>query len=95
MLEGCGFEVKNIGIDVPSDKFVEAVKDYNADILCMSVLLTTAMTYMKDVILALEYGRIGARRAYISILSCAHLRPVSSVMMPASFLLQQNVAASQ
>ena len=54
MLEGCGFEVKNIGIDVPSEKFVEAVKDYNADILCMSALLTTTMTYMKDVIQALE-----------------------------------------
>ena len=54
MLAGCGFEVKNIGIDVPSDKFVEAVKDYNADILCMSALLTTTMTYMKDVIQALE-----------------------------------------
>ncbi len=54
MLEGCGFEVKNIGIDVPSEKFVEAVKDYHADILCMSALLTTTMTYMKDVIQALE-----------------------------------------
>lgn len=54
MLEGCGFEVKNIGIDVPSDKFVEAVKDFNADILCMSALLTTTMTYMKDVIQALK-----------------------------------------
>lgn len=54
MLEGCGFEVKNIGIDVPSDKFVEAVRDYHADILCMSALLTTTMTYMKDVIQALE-----------------------------------------
>ena len=54
MLEGCGFEVKNIGIDVPSEKFVEAVKDYHADILCMSALLTTTMTYMKDVIKALE-----------------------------------------
>ena len=54
MLEGCGFEVKNIGIDVPSEKFVEAVKDFNADILCMSALLTTTMTYMRDVIKALE-----------------------------------------
>lgn len=54
MLEGCGFEVKNIGIDVPSEKFVEAVKDFNADILCMSALLTTTMTYMSDVIKALE-----------------------------------------
>lgn len=54
MLEGCGFEVINIGIDVPADKFVEAVKEHQADILCMSALLTTTMTYMKEVIDALE-----------------------------------------
>lgn len=54
MLEGSGFEVDNIGIDVPSDKFVEAVKANHADILCMSALLTTTMTYMKDVIKAME-----------------------------------------
>ena len=54
MLEGSGFEVENIGIDVPSDKFVEAVKAYHADILCMSALLTTTMTYMKDVIKAID-----------------------------------------
>lgn len=54
MLEGSGFEVINIGIDVPSDKFVEALKDNHADILCMSALLTTTMTYMKDVIKAVE-----------------------------------------
>ncbi len=54
MLEGSGFEVDNIGIDVPSDKFVEAVKAYHADILCMSALLTTTMTYMKDVIKAID-----------------------------------------
>jgi corrinoid protein of di/trimethylamine methyltransferase len=54
MLEGCGFEVINIGIDVSSEKFVEAVKTNNADILCMSALLTTTMDYMKDVITAIE-----------------------------------------
>ena len=58
MLEGSGFEVENIGIDVPSDKFVEAVRSCHADILCMSALLTTllttTMTYMKDVIKAVE-----------------------------------------
>ncbi|MDO4159866.1 MAG: homocysteine S-methyltransferase family protein [Prevotellaceae bacterium] len=58
MLEGCGFEVINIGIDVSCDKFVEAVKENNADILCMSALLTTTMTYMKDVIDALEEAGI-------------------------------------
>ncbi len=54
MLEGCGFEVVNIGIDVSADKFIEAVKEHEADILCMSALLTTTMDYMKEVISALE-----------------------------------------
>jgi len=54
MLEGCGFEVINLGVDINSDKFVEAVKEHNADIVCMSALLTTTMTYMKEVIAALE-----------------------------------------
>lgn len=54
MLEGSGFEVINIGMDVPAEKFIETLKETNADILCMSALLTTTMTYMKDVIDALE-----------------------------------------
>ena len=58
MLEGCGFEVVNIGIDVDSDAFVKAVKEHQADILCMSALLTTTMTYMKEVIAALETAGI-------------------------------------
>lgn len=58
MLEGCGFEVINIGIDVSSDKFVEAVREHNADILCISALLTTTMTYMKAVIDALEQAGV-------------------------------------
>ncbi len=58
MLEGCGFEVINIGIDVSADKFIEAVKEHQADILCMSALLTTTMGYMKDVIDALRAAGI-------------------------------------
>lgn len=58
MLEGCGFEVINIGIDVPCEKFVEAVKANDADILCMSALLTTTMTYMPEVIKAIEAAGI-------------------------------------
>ena len=59
MLEGCGFEVINIGIDVSADKFIEAIKENQPDILCMSALLTTTMGYMKEVIDALE--RAGVR----------------------------------
>ena len=58
MLEGCGFEVINIGIDVSADKFIEAVRQNRPDILCMSALLTTTMGYMKDVIDALEAAGI-------------------------------------
>ena len=54
MLEGSGFDVINVGIDVSADKFVDALKQSHADILCMSALLTTTMTYMKDVIKAVE-----------------------------------------
>ena len=58
MLEGCGFEVVNIGIDVSADAFIEAVKENRPDILCMSALLTTTMGYMKEVIDALEAAGI-------------------------------------
>lgn len=58
MLEGCGFEVVNIGIDVSADTFIQAVKENQPDILCMSALLTTTMGYMKDVIDALERAGI-------------------------------------
>ena len=58
MLEGCGFEVVNIGIDVSADTFIEAVRENQPDILCMSALLTTTMGYMKEVIDALERAGI-------------------------------------
>jgi len=54
MLEGCGFEVINLGTDVSSEKFIEAVKEHDANIICLSALLTTTMNYMKEVIDALE-----------------------------------------
>jgi len=53
MLEGCGFEVVNIGIDVSADTFIDEIKKNQPDILCMSALLTTTMGYMKEVIDAL------------------------------------------
>lgn len=58
MFEGCGFEVINLGVDVSSEKFIEAVKEHNANIICMSALLTTTMVYMKEVIDALSEAGI-------------------------------------
>ncbi|MBU1290730.1 cobalamin-dependent protein, partial [bacterium] len=54
MLEGAGFEVIDLGIDVATDKFVEAVKEHKPNIIGMSALLTTTMVNMAEVIKALE-----------------------------------------
>ena len=50
MLEGRGFKVINLGADVSKERFVEAARENNADIVAMSALLTTTMDYMKDVV---------------------------------------------
>jgi corrinoid protein of di/trimethylamine methyltransferase len=54
MLEGGGFEVTDLGVDVPADRFVQAVQETNAHIIALSALLTTTMTAMKGVIEALD-----------------------------------------
>ncbi len=54
MLEGCGFEVINLGVDVTAEKFIASIKENGVNIICMSALLTTTMTYMGEVIAALE-----------------------------------------
>jgi len=54
MLEGAGFEVVDLGVDVSADKFVSAVKELQPDIVGMSALLTTTMVYMPEVIKSLE-----------------------------------------
>jgi len=53
MLEGAGFEVHDIGIDVPPAKFVDAVRSHTPHILALSALLTVTMPEMKKVIEAL------------------------------------------
>lgn len=54
MLEGAGFEVFDLGVNTPKERFVEAAKEKSADIVAMSALLTTTMPQMKGVIEALK-----------------------------------------
>jgi len=49
LLVGAGFEVLDIGIDVPKEKFLDAVRDHEPDILGLSALLTSTMLEMKEV----------------------------------------------
>jgi 5-methyltetrahydrofolate--homocysteine methyltransferase len=50
MLEGAGFEVTDLGINIDADTYIEAITESGATILGMSALLTTTMPYMKVVI---------------------------------------------
>jgi methanogenic corrinoid protein MtbC1 len=50
MMEGAGFEVYDLGINVEADKYLAALEEHKPDILGMSALLTTTMPYMKVVI---------------------------------------------
>ena len=54
MLVGSGFEVIDLGADVPPEKFVAAVQEREPDVLCMSALLTVTMPAMRTTIQALE-----------------------------------------
>jgi 5-methyltetrahydrofolate--homocysteine methyltransferase len=54
MLEGAGFEIVDLGVDVSPEKFVQTVKEKKAQIVGISALLTTTMPGMEDVIKALE-----------------------------------------
>lgn len=58
LLKSAGFEVYDLGVDVDPQKFVEKVKETNADILALSALLTTTMVEMETVIKALEKADI-------------------------------------
>ncbi len=58
MLQGGGFEVHDLGVDVPTERFVEVVGEERPDILGLSALLTTTMPVMKKVIAALEQAGV-------------------------------------
>lgn len=49
MVEGNGYEVIDLGVDVKADKFVEALSDHPGAFVCMSALLTTTMTNMEKI----------------------------------------------
>jgi len=58
MLEGGGFEVIDLGVDVSADKYLETIQKDNVQIVGMSALLTTTMVNMKDTISALEEANL-------------------------------------
>jgi 5-methyltetrahydrofolate--homocysteine methyltransferase len=56
MLEGGGFEVVDLGVDVPVEKFLRAVNEHHPQVVAMSALLTTTVMEMKNTIQAIEWA---------------------------------------
>ena len=71
MMEGAGFEVIDIGINVDADTYLAALDEHRPDILGMSALLTTTMPYMRVVIDAMKER--GVRDDYIVMVGGAPL----------------------
>jgi 5-methyltetrahydrofolate--homocysteine methyltransferase len=61
MLEGGGFEVVDLGVDVPAEKFVEAAAKGEAHLIALSALLTTTMPAMGDAIAALNKAGVRSK----------------------------------
>jgi len=71
MMEGAGFEVIDLGINIEADTYINAIEENNANILGMSALLTTTMPYMKVVIDTMKER--GIRDNYIVLVGGAPL----------------------
>ena len=71
MMEGAGFEVIDLGINVEADKYLAALEEHQPNILGMSALLTTTMPYMKVVIDTMKER--GVRDDYIVMVGGAPL----------------------
>jgi 5-methyltetrahydrofolate--homocysteine methyltransferase len=71
MMEGAGFEVVDLGINVEADAYIDAIEKHKANILGMSALLTTTMPYMKVVIDTMKER--GIRDDYIVMVGGAPL----------------------
>ena len=71
MMEGAGFEVIDLGINNPVEKYLDAIEEHQPDILGMSALLTTTMPYMKVVIDTMKEK--GMRDDYIVLVGGAPL----------------------
>lgn len=61
MMEGKGLEVIDIGVDVPTENFLDAAREHNAKLICCSALLTTTMGEMKNVVDAVKASEMNGK----------------------------------
>ncbi len=93
MLEGAGFEVVDIGINIDVQTYLSALEEHQPDILGMSALLTTTMPYMKVVID--EMTARGLRDRYIVLVGGAPLNEEFGVAIGADAYCRDAAVAAE
>ena len=94
MIESAGFEVNDLGVDVPLEKFVELVEaDDTINVVALSALLTTTMPAMKDTVAALNASK--ARGNFKILVGGAPITPEFCKEIGADAYAQDAAAAAQ
>lgn len=93
MLKGAGFEVHDIGVDVTPEAFIEKAEEVNADIICMSALLTTTMTNMGE--LVEELKKRSLRDKYIVMVGGAPVNESFAQQIEADYYTPDAATASE
>ncbi len=61
MMEGAGFDVVDLGVDIDAEKFVQAAVEHNAGVVALSALLTTTMPTMETIVAAIKEAGIAVK----------------------------------
>ncbi len=93
MLKGAGFQIIDLGIDVDAEVFVNKAEEEDADIICMSALLTTTMSNMKDIIGILI--KKGIRDKYIVMVGGAPVNDNYAKQIGADFYTPDAATAAE
>lgn len=93
MLKGAGFEIIDAGTDVDAETFIAKAEEVNADVICMSALLTTTMPYMKDVVDALNEK--GLRDKYVVMVGGAPVTEDFAMQIGADYYTADATTAAE
>ncbi|SMC31999.1 cobalamin B12-binding domain-containing protein [Sporomusa malonica] len=91
MLKGAGIEMYDLGIDVSAEAFLNKAKEVNADMVCLSALLTTTMPYMKSVVE--EFEKAGYRDKVVFLIGGAPVSENYCKSIKADYYADDAVAA--
>ena len=93
MMKGAGFEIFDLGTDVPAEAFVDKAEEVGADVIGMSALLTTTMPNMKDVVDVLNER--GLRDKYIVMVGGAPVNQAFADQIGADYYTADATSAAE